>query len=139
MLPRLEQHRAPATNAEAGRARHLLVVLPKTEKIGDLARVPLIETLRAALDRRQKKLSELVKSPFTTDAENGALVAWAMDDAERSTFERHTTLRKAMQLVLAECPREVTIAVFGEPQARAAAAELATYVAWVNGIRLPVR
>ena len=81
----------------------------------------------------------MVKSPFTTDAENGALIAWAMDDPKRSTFERQTTMRKAVQLLLAENPREITIALYGDAVERAAAAQLAVYVAWVNGVRMPVR
>ena len=139
MLPRLEQHRAPATNADVNRARHVLIVLPKTDKIAELARVPLIETLRAALERRQKKLGDLAKTPVATETENGALVAWTMDDAERSTFERQTALRQALQCLLGENPREVAIAVYGDAKQRAAAAELAAYVGWVNGVRLPVR
>jgi hypothetical protein len=44
-----------------------------------------------------------------------------------------------LQPLLAEDPREIAIALFGDPQARAAAAPHAVYVAWVNGARLPRR
>src|SRR5690242_268415 len=114
MLARLEQHRAPATQEKLGRARHLLIVLPKADKLAALGRVPFIGTLESALERRKKKLSELAKSPFSSDADDGALIAWAMDDPKRSTFERQSTMRKALQLLLAENPREIAVAVFGD-------------------------
>lgn len=139
MLAKLEQQPTPASSADAQRARHLLIVLPKAAKLADLSRVPFLAALESALERRKKKLGDLVKSPMTTDLPHGALASWAMDDPDRTIFERQTTLRKSLQPLLAENPREVAIALYGESKARQAAAAIAVYAAWVNGARLPQR
>ncbi|HEX2827948.1 MAG TPA: leucyl aminopeptidase family protein [Burkholderiales bacterium] len=135
MLAKLQQNPALFSDADSKRARHVLVVLPAAAKTAD---VPHRAVLDAALKRRNKKLEDLRKAPLTTEA-GGALVSWVADDAARSTFERQTLIRKALQPLLAENPAELAIAVFGDARARAAAAELAVYTAWVNGVRLPVR
>jgi leucyl aminopeptidase len=138
MLAKLEQHRSPLTAAEARRIRHLLLVLPKADRLSQLKGVPHVDALEAALARRKKTLADVRKSPVTTDLQ-GTLVSWMMDDSDRPVFERHTALRKALQPLLSECPAELGIALFGSAEAKAAAAEVAVYVAWVNGARLPER
>ncbi len=138
MLAKLQQTRSPLSDADARRARHVLVVLPNGDSFQAMGPVPGLSTLEAVLKRRKKKLSDLRKSPVIAETE-GALVSWVMDDAARPVFERQTLLRKSLQPLLAENPREIAIALFGEPQARAAAAGLAVYTAWVNGARLPQR
>jgi leucyl aminopeptidase len=95
--------------------------------------------LQAALERRKKKLEELGKAPVTSDLPHGSIASWVMDDPARSTFERQTALRKAIQPLLAEHPAEIAIAVHGTSDERRAQAELALYVAWVNGAEMPVR
>ena len=139
MLAKLEQHRSPLTKAEAARARHLLVIVPKTGKIAELRDVPYADALEAALKRRKKKLDDLGKSPFAVELPHGALVSWVMDDAERPVFERQTSIRKALHALLSERPREIAIALFGSAASRASAAPIALYAAWVNGARLPDR
>ena len=139
MLAKLEQNSAPLTSAEAQRARHMLVVLPKTTKMARLRRIPFVQALEVALKRRKKKLDDLAKSPLTTELAHGALVSWVMDDGARPLFERHTLVRKALQPLLAEHPQDITIALYGKPTARAAAAQVAVYAAWVNGAQLPQR
>jgi leucyl aminopeptidase len=44
-----------------------------------------------------------------------------------------------LQPLLAENPEEITIALYGDAASREAAAELAVYAAWVNGVNLPQR
>lgn len=139
MLAKLEQHSAPLTSTDAQRAHHLLVVLPKTPKTSDLRGVPFMKVLEAGLKRRKKKLGDLAKSPATTEAADGALISWAIDDGERPLFERHTVIRKALQALLVEHPQEITIALYGDAKARASAAKVVIYTAWVNGARLPQR
>ncbi|HZN26788.1 MAG TPA: leucyl aminopeptidase family protein [Burkholderiales bacterium] len=139
MLAKLEQHRSPLTAAEARRIRHLLIVLPKVEKPAELKGIPHLDALEGALGRRKKTVSDLRKSPVTTDLPHGALVSWIVDDPERPIFERHTVMRKALQPLLAEHPATIGIAVFGAADAKASAAEAAVYVASVNGARLPER
>ena len=63
MLAQLEKRATPATSAEAKRARHLLVVLPKADATG----VPFADVLNVGLERRKKKRDELAKAPLTTD------------------------------------------------------------------------
>lgn len=137
MLAKLQQHLSILSSAAAKRAKHLLVVLPKTDKLD--VRSPHVATLQATLARRKKKLADLVKSPVTVDVPGGALVAWVMIDPAQSVFERQTAMRKAVMSLLAENPSEIVIAVFGDAAQRQAAAALAMYSVWVNGERLPER
>lgn len=138
MLATLKQHRSALTKADGERARHLLVILPKGEKSAGLGSVPFSDALEAALRRRRKKLAGLATSPITTDLAHGALVSWVMDDASRPLFERQTTIRKALQPLLAEHPKEIAIALYGSAEAKASAGAIAAYAAWVNGVHLPV-
>jgi len=136
-LAKLEQHATPFSAAAAKRAHHLLIVLPKTAKPDTHA--PHASLLDAVLARRKKKFADLAKSPLSADAGNGALVAWVMIDDAQSTFEKHTAMRKALALLLAEEPLQIDVAVLGDAKARQAQAELAVYTAWVNGCKLPER
>jgi len=138
MLAKLEQTGATVTASNLERARHVLMVLPKTR--GDALRgVPFADTLSRALARRKKKPEDLARSPIATDLPQGGLAAWVMLDAAHPPFEQLTVVRKAVQLLLAEKPESLAIGVFGAAAERRRAAELAVYAAWVNGIRLPER
>jgi leucyl aminopeptidase len=139
MLARLEQHAAPLVAAKARRMRHLLIVLPKGIAASGLAHLPHALVLKATLARRRKKLEELATSPLSADTPSGALVSWVMHDPDQPAFERHTAMRKAVQALLAEHPREIALAVFGSAAQCRQAAEAALYAAWVNGARLPQR
>ena len=136
-LAKLEQHATPLSAAAAKRAHHLLIVLPKAAKPD--ANAPHAPLLEAVLKRRDKKPTDLAKSPLSADAGNGALVAWVMIDAAQSAFEQQTAMRKALALLLAESPAHIDIAVMGDPTQRKALAELAAYTAWLNGWKLPER
>ena len=139
MLARLEQNAASFSTIDLKRSRHALIVLPKTESLTALRDSPGAEALFSALSRRKKKFSDLAKAPVSTDLAGGTLVSWAMLDPTRPVFEQQTVLRKALQLLLAEKPAEITIGVSGPAARRRHAAELAVYSAWVNGARLPER
>jgi leucyl aminopeptidase len=115
---------------------HLLVVLPKSKTLSD--DLPHRELLATVLKRRGMKADELAKSPVSANADNGALVAWAMLDFTKDTFVLQVQVRKALQLLLEENPRNLGIAVLGDDVQRKRAAELAVYGAWVNGALLPV-
>ena len=117
-------------------ATHLLVLLPKSKALPN--DVPHGELLAAVLKRRDMKADELAKSPVAANAANGALVAWAMLDPTKDTFALQTQVRKALQLLLDEHPKTVTISVSGDASQRQRMAELAVYAAWVNGAPLPV-
>jgi leucyl aminopeptidase len=115
-------------------ATHLLVLLPKSKALPKDA--PHGELLAAVLKRRDLKADELAKSPVAANAANGTLVVWAMLDFDKDTFALQTQVRKAMQLLLDEQPKNIAIVVSGSNAQRAA--ELAVYGAWVNGAPLPV-
>ena len=133
MLAQLEKRATPATSAEAKRARHLLVVLPKADATG----VPFADALNVALERRKKNRDELANAPLTSDLPHGAIASWIIDDAARPLFERQTRIRKALQPLLAEHPAEIMICLYGTVAERRAAAQVAVYAAWVNGVVLP--
>jgi leucyl aminopeptidase len=119
------------------KASHLLVIFPKGKSLPkDLPRLPL---LRTVLARRDMKASELAKSPVAANAENGSLIAWAMLDSSKDTFASQVLIRKAMQLLLDEHPAEIAVAVVGDEAGKKRAAEIAAYVAWVNGAALPTQ
>jgi leucyl aminopeptidase len=138
MLARLEQNTAPYAAAKNRSVRHLLMVLPKTDKPSDLRGIPFVAALEASLGRRKKKLSELAKAPLVLELDGGTLSSWVMLDPAATAFERNTAMRKAVQPLLEESPQELTIAVWGGAE-KNAAAELAVYVAWINGAKLPQR
>ncbi len=117
-------------------ATHLLVLLPKAKILPK--EVPHTELLAAVLRRRALKTEELAKSPVGANAVNGALVVWVMLDFGQDTFAQQTLIRKALQLLLDEHPKNIAIAVYGDATQRQHMAELAVYGAWVNGALLPV-
>lgn len=139
MLASLEQSAAALSADDLKRAKHALMVLPKSDSLAGLRGVPALDVLAVALSRRRKKLADLAKSPISTEIAPGTLVAWVMPDPGRPAFELHTLLRKGVQLLLAEKPEEITISVSGPSAARRRMAEFAAYAAWVNGARLPER
>lgn len=139
MLARLDQNPALLTASDGSRASHVLLVVPPVKERGALADVPFVDALDASLKRRRKRLDDVVKGPISSDLPHGALASWIALDPAQSAFEQLTQVRKALQLLLAEKPKEITIAVFGESQARRHAAERAVYAAWVNGTPLPER
>jgi leucyl aminopeptidase len=114
---------------------HLLVLMTKTKALPkDVAHGAL---LAAVLKRRDMKAEELAKSPVAANAADGTLVVWAMLDEKKDVFAQQVLVRKALQLLLDEQPKEIVVAVSGATAQRAA--ELAVYGAWVNSALLPVR
>lgn len=118
------------------KATHLLVICPKSRTL--TKEVPHADLLKAVLTRRDMKASELAKTPVAANAADGSLIAWAMLDFDKDTFSLQVQVRRALQLLLEEHPKNIAIVVTGDDKERQRAAELAVYVAWVNGARLPV-
>ncbi len=115
-------------------ASHLLVLCPKAKILpGDMPHAALLTSI---LVRRDMKISELAKSPVAANTADGSLIAWAMLDFSKAIFSQQVQLRKAVQLLLEEHPKQIAIVVLGD--AAQLTAELALYVAWVNGATLPV-
>lgn len=114
-----------------------LVLIPKAKSLpGDL---PGLDLLAAALKRRGMKAEELAKSPVAANDASGALVAWAMLDFKKDAFSQQTSVRRALQVLLDEKPKAISIHVLGSDAERRQAAELAVYGAWINGAALPTR
>lgn len=137
MLASLIQHSSSIdTSTEA---THILVILPRLERLPRKYEIPGEEALKNLLERRNIKLSKINESPVSADLDNGAICAWVMIDSNQSIFEQQTCIRKAAQILLAENPTEIHLAVFGNASQKQAFAKLAVYITWVNGAELPVR
>lgn len=134
---KIVQNPSPVSDNALAKASHVLFVMPKTKSLA--VTLPGVGTLQARLARRHMKLEELAKTPLSGDLEPGVLAVWVMLDARQTTFERHTLMRKALQPLLNEHPKEITIAVSGGAEERRLAAESAIYAALVNGAVLPQR
>ena len=115
---------------------HVLVLFPKTKALPK--GLPEDELLAAVLKRRDMKADELAKSPVAANTADGMLVAWAMLDTDKDMFAQQVQVRKALQLLLDEHPRKLSIVMLGNEKQRQCAAELAVYGAWVNGSPLPI-
>lgn len=124
---------------ETTQASHLLIILPKFDKIPPRYRLPGEQVLLDLLQRRDVSLSHIAETPVSANLQNGTLYSWAMVDFDKSLFDRQTVLRKALQLLLEEHPAEIHIAIYGSATHRRQLAELAVYIAWINGAVLPVR
>jgi leucyl aminopeptidase len=133
MLAQLTCHQTLPKKLPSG---HLLVLLPKGKTLPKDS--PHGDLLSAVLKRRSMKADELAKSPVSATADDGSLIAWAMLDFDKDTFAQQVQVRKAMQLLLEENPKGLSIVVLGDEAQRKRAAEFAVYGAWVNGALLPV-
>ncbi len=120
------------------KATHLVVLLPKSKVLPK--DTPQGSLLAATLKRRGMKIDGLVKSPVTANTSDGVLIVWAMLDSDPSrnndTFAQQVQVRKALQPLLDEHPKAISVVVSGQIAQRAA--ELAVYGAWVNGALLPL-
>jgi leucyl aminopeptidase len=137
MLAKLEQQTAPLTAATLSRTSHVLIILPKAKVLSDS--IPGSDMLKAMLRRRDMKVEELAKTPLASNLAHGGAAAWVMLEAGKSRFEQQTALRKAMQLLLDESPRSISISLHGSEAENKMWAEVAVYCAWVNGVQLPSR
>ncbi|MCO6427859.1 leucyl aminopeptidase family protein [Nitrosomonas communis] len=124
---------------ESVKATHILVLLPKLEKLPSKINLPGEYTLKALLLRREIPLCQISELPVCANLQNGALCAWAMVDLNKSIFEQHTYVRKALHLLLEEGPAQIHLSVHGNAHQKELLAKLAVYVSWINGAVLPVR
>ncbi len=117
-------------------SKHLLLISPKSKVMGN--NLPHAEQFKAVLARRDMKVAELAKSPVAASLPDGTLIVWVMLDFEKDTFALQVQVRKALQLLLEEHPKQIAIVVTGDESECRRSAELALYVAWINGAPLPV-
>jgi leucyl aminopeptidase len=136
MLPKLTENKQEINAKALEAAGHALVLLPVSKSLPD---VPGSAELKAAMKRRDLKVDALVKSPVAVQLPGGTLAVVAMLQADASTFETHEQVRKALAPLLAEHPKALTLAVFGDAAFKARAADAAVYTALVNAVPLPSR
>ena len=79
------------------KASHILVILPKLEKLPKKYDIPGEEALNKLLLRRDIKLTDLIATPVSANLPDGELCAWAMVDTSQTVFEQQTTMRKAVK------------------------------------------
>ena len=137
MLAVLNQHANAPTGAALRKHSHILFVLPQARQLQGAWTGR--EVLEALLARRRMKAGDLGKTPVAGNLKHGALAIWVMVDPNKSLFESQSTIRGALQLLLAENPQRIAIVVMGDALQRQYAAEIAVYCAWVNGAALPER
>jgi len=137
MLATLTQHNDSFDDTVT--ATHLLVVLPKTDKIQKKYQLPGESILLDLLTRRNQPLSSIGEKAVLANLANGTLCAWVMIDLDQPIFEQQTIMRHAWQLLLEENPLEVHIAIYGLASQKRQLAELAVLIGWINGAGLPVR
>jgi leucyl aminopeptidase len=136
MLPKLTENKQEIGAKSLETAGHALLLLPVSKSLPD---VPGSAELKAAMKRRDLKVDALAKSPVAVQLPGGTLAVYAMLKSDASSFETHERVRKALALLMAEHPKTLTLAVFGEEAFKARVAEAAVYVALVNAVPLPSR
>lgn len=115
---------------------HSLVLFPKSKHLaGEIEHQNL---LNIVLGRRQLKMDDLAKTAVSACSETGALVVWAMIDFAAPPFSQQQSVRKALQLLLEEQPKQLLICLHGTAEQRQQSAEMAVYASWVNSALLPV-
>lgn len=137
MLATLTQN--PSSFDPAVSATHILVILPKLERLPKKYNFPGQDTFKQLLERRDLRLSKISESPVCANIENGALCSWVMIDSSKPIFVQQTIVRKAIQQLLTENPTELHMAIYGNNNQKSHFSEIAVYTAWVNGAALPVR
>tara|TARA_Y100001936_G_C16093985_1_gene689775 strand:+ start:14231 stop:15715 length:1485 start_codon:yes stop_codon:yes gene_type:complete len=139
MIAKLIQKELPLNTTK--KINQILVVLPKKEKLSGKILNQLSfygkDTLEALLLRRKMKFMEICGNPVSANLADGSLCVWIIVDLKESIFEQQTCMRKALAILLNESPKEIQIGVYGRVQEKKRLAELAVFVAWVNGVMMP--
>ena len=136
MLPKLTENKQEITAKSLETAGHALLLLPVSKTLPEL---PGSAELKAVMKRRDIKIDALTKSPVAVQLPGGTLAVVVMLKADASTFETHELVRKGLALLMAEHPRSLTLAVWGDAAFKARAAEAAVYTTLVNAVPLPSR
>lgn len=137
MIAKIIENKKQISVTQFDKADYILIVLPKSAAFPEPGEFPGLAQLAATLRRRDKKPVELAKTPIAAETVRGGMAVWVMLDLDQPVFSQHTILRQAMQVLLKESPKEISLAISGDAVFRASAAAAAVYVAWVNGAALP--
>ncbi len=136
MLPKLTENKAEITAKFLETAGHALLLLPQSKTLPEM---PGSAELKAVMKRRGLKIDALAKSPVAVQMPGGTLAVYVMLKAGAPTFDTHEQVRKALAPLMAEHPKSLTLAVVGDAEFKARAAEAAAYTALVNAVSLPSR
>ncbi len=139
MTAKLIQHKTPFLPRHTRAHRHVLCILPYGKTIVDDASIVGLDMLKSIVKRRGMKVHELAATPLSGEINDGVLAAWVMVDPAKSVFERYTSLRKALSLLLQESAETIAVSVYGVPAFREQTARLAIYTIWLNSGELPQR
>ena len=126
MLPDFEHHVSLPAPRTLAAATHVLVVLTLKDGVDSL---PFGDALTRVLRRRRKTLEDLMKTPLSAEVPGG-VCSWVVHDPAAAPFARFTALRKAVQSLLGEQPRTLTIV---NRTGDAEVGEAAAYIARANG------
>ncbi len=139
---KLVEKKAEITAEALLSAGHALVIFDKRLSVANLplggGRMDIRAALTQALKRKGKAEGELAKTPLALDLGGSRTVFLALD-AQAPTFERHSTIRKALAPLLEEAPEKLAIALVGDEPWRERIGAGAVYVAALNGEPLPSR
>ena len=86
MLTKLNVYRSSLDASVLAKARHVLMVLPKSNDLPDVETIPGGERLPIVLARRTMTIADLLKSPVVTESETGVMTCWLMLDGSTSRF-----------------------------------------------------
>lgn len=100
---------------------------------------PFAKELDLKFKRLNKKAKDLTKNPLTIETQGGHLLSFVILNREISTFQRHTLIRKALQPLVSEHPKSLSITVFGDRILKELNARAAIYTAHINTQTLPSR
>ena len=134
MAIQIVQKRGLATEKNIKGSHHLFVLDSATLKT-----FPFKKELDQKLKRTHKKMESLAKTPTTIETQDGHFLSFIVLDKKNNTFQRHTSIRKALQPLLSENPAMLSINVFGEETLKEINARAAIYVALMNSQTLPSR
>ena len=137
MLTKLNVYRSSLDASVLAKARHVLMVLPKSNDLPDVETIPGGERLPIVLARRTMAIADLLKSPVVTESETGVMTCWLMLDGSTSRFAQMDLLRRGWGLLLDEQPEKLALGAVGEADFCAQSLALAAYVAGVNAVILP--
>jgi len=109
---------------------HIIVVDPASEKY------PFETLLKSKLKRVGKKLTDLSKTPVSTELDNGAIISWIGYSSDLSTFKINTLIRKGFNILSQEKPTEISIS-FLPKNINESWVNACVYVSLVNSQALP--
>ena len=139
MAAKFSQHSATFTGADAKRFQHVLCIVPSGDAALNDQSIPGLATLNTILKRRGSKPADLQTTPLSGEIGGGACGAWVAIDPAKTVFEQHSSIRKAVALLLHDNLERVAISVHGPAAFRRNAARLAVYTTLINGAVLPTR